>query len=339
MKKNEHKQPRAILLAVDPFDMSQDFAHQIGEGLLNLLGPDMPTIKPVYVLTPNATTAPGRWFDDVKPRLKEEATSRIEALFDANSAHMGRPEVLVEDQGSLRSKVERLNHFARQCRADLIVVPAVQEAPLRRLLLGSFSEAMLFHSALPILTVNTDHRQPPMPRRRCLAAIDTSLPSHASFAERVIELAKVHHFEVTFLQALRPGLRQATTAGSPTLIDTQTPVPTELADEQMRAFDLGNDLVNLATSADVQATSLMLISSLSVPKAVLHVAKVEGASLIAVASQSTPLRSLASRSIARDIIRQSEIPVWALSAVAMPSEIKSMARQLHFGSSTPASVF
>jgi hypothetical protein len=55
-----------------------------------------------------------------------------------------------------------------------------------------------------------------------------------------------------------------------------------------------------------------MISTLPVAQAIVHAALMEQASLVAIASQSTLSNWLVRRSIARDVMRAANVPVWIL---------------------------
>jgi nucleotide-binding universal stress UspA family protein len=321
--------PRNIVLAVDASAFDRSAARQVGRSLARLFGLDAPSVQPVYVLTPDAAPLPFRWFDDAAPRLKEEAEDSLRDALGASSFPFTDPEVLVEHRGSPRGVVESLNEYARRARAALIAVPTVREARLRRFLLGSFSEAMLFDSELPMLTINSDDRPAVEGRRRCLAAIDAFSAKHAGFADRVVDFAMIYDFDVVFVHAMPPGPGRSAWADAPTLVDSRALGSSDLGDEHKRALDLVGWIVRRAAARRCRATGRIIVSALPVPKAVMHAATAEGASLVAVASQSTPLRSLVSRSTARDIIRASAIPVWTLpnQALAAGSTASSQDRR------------
>jgi nucleotide-binding universal stress UspA family protein len=313
----EPKSIRKVVLAVDPSDLEQDAAPRIGQSLDRLFGAEKPEVQPVFVMTPASAPLPSRWFDDAVPKLKEEATERLCGLLGTSPVSFARPEVIVEYRSSPHAIVERLNEYVRLANAGLVAVPVVRKARFRRLLLGSFSEAMLFESEVPMLSINADDLHAAEGRRRCLAAIDASSESHMAFADQVVDFAKSFDFDIIFLYAMQPKPNHATRADAPMLLNPRALVSAELDDEQKRAMDQLEDVVRRAESRRNQATSRLILSWLTVPRAIMHAANAEGAGLIAVASQSTPLRSLVSRSIARDIIRASPIPVWTLSKPAL----------------------
>jgi nucleotide-binding universal stress UspA family protein len=310
---------REIVLAVEPATFGRETAERLGEAFTRLFGPAVPVVTPVYVLTPDAAPLPSSWFNEAAPRLKADALSALTRALHGTPYPFGAPEVLIAPQGSHHGAVEQLNAYLDPSTA-LIAIPTDRGALLRRLLLGSFSEAMLFDSKAPILTVDVGPHRAPLPAagdsKRLVAGVDAFAPGHDAVVDKVVAFAAAYGFEVVFVHAMLAGLGSSASVGEPLLVNPRALVKSHLGEEQTRALSLLDAMVELAESRGVVSTSKLLLSPLSVPKAVLYAAEVEAATLIAVASQTTPLRSLVSRSVARDVIRSAGLPVWTLPSQA-----------------------
>lgn len=330
--------PRKIVLAVDAFGFSPEMAHRTARELRRLFGERLPTVQPVFVLTPDSTLVPLQWFDEAVPKFKAQAAARLlETLEGAAGIGFERPEILVDPRGSIPAVVERINEYAVGTGASLVVIPTARKTPLRRLFLGSFSETMLQRSLVPILTIGPDVPDEARGRRTCLAAVDLADGELGSSVDRIISLAQAAgDVDLVFLHVMPPSLSQMPSTAHPLLIDPRSLIGRQLPDSHLRALESLDELAKQAESRGCRASARMMITTLPVPQAIVEAASAERAALIALSSRSTAMTWLVRRSVARGVMRSSVRPVWTLPGESAATTAASALRPRVHGFSQPA---
>lgn len=161
-----------ILWAVDPYDADPSLGLQALAGVLALSAAPG-SIEPVYVATGGRTG---------------EASDRLARWL----SHVDRPGLLagrvIVPKGESRSgAVEALVEYAVASGAALIAVATHGRRGIRRLVDGSFAEALVERSAIPVLVLNPSSR-PPDRVEYVLFPTDLSPMSHDAF-ERAVRIA------------------------------------------------------------------------------------------------------------------------------------------------------
>jgi nucleotide-binding universal stress UspA family protein len=331
---------KRVVLAVDACNFSPEIAQRVSRGLSRLFGNGPPpTVHTVFVLTPSSAPVPFGRFDDVAPRLRTEAKARLAECRRECSLSFADPDVFIERGGSMQAVAERVNDYARRLGAGFVVIPTTRKSAIGRLVLGSFSETMLLHAAVPILTIGPDSQTSMEARRSLVAAIDVTSDRQSVYIERIIDLAKAFDLEIVFLQAMLPSFRRPALAVDPVLIDPRALIHSDLADNQQQALGFVDAVARDAERRGARASSRLLISSLIPSKAIVYAAKAERARLIALASQSTPMSWLFVRSVARDVIRTADFPVWVMPSGAAKLDHKAKTPTSALPKRSPASAF
>lgn len=144
-----------LILAVNAATFTQNQAKQVGQYLARRYDRKNVEIRPVFVLTPDYTTRPRTWFEELVPTLHEQAALQIRAALSGCSVLQGEPEILVEARPGLPAAAECLAAFALSTKATTIIVPRGERRYLNKMVLSGFTSALRQHTAVDIETVDT----------------------------------------------------------------------------------------------------------------------------------------------------------------------------------------
>lgn len=238
-----------------------------------------------------------------------------------------RPPRVIPCRGATVSKaVAALVDYAESCDAALIVVTSHGRQGLARMTFGSFAEALLTSTRVPLYFLNR-HRSP----ERCeigtaLFATDFSTHCRRAFAHflklasGMIDELIVYH-DMNFVYEM---------AAYGSMYGVEFPTSQAFVDEQIRwVREESLRWVAKARRRGFRATPVIQ-ERYDVSKSILNEARSRGVGLIVLASQAGPISSLILGSRARAVFRAGEIPVLAYGprqarlAAEIPREVVSV---------------
>lgn len=154
-----------------------------------------------------------KWHD-----LASVGDARVVKLLKAEKSPALKPHrLLSQEKSSLSQSVTSLIHFAISEKADLIVTSTHARSGPASLVLGSFSESLVYQSPIPVLLVNP--KASALKRiKSILFATDFSEASYAAF-KKVVQLANPLGAEVILFHKLQ----FPTVEGLPPLLFSTTP--------------------------------------------------------------------------------------------------------------------
>ncbi len=266
------------------------------------------TVEPVYVLSPDGLNWSGEfsgpWVKKYKPLAETAAETVLAEYYDETIMPV---RILVNQKASLRGDVKKLALDAEKQHRSLIVVQTHARKGLDRFLLGSFAESLLMFSKVPVLCVNP-HTTPPDSIRRILFPTDLSGNSKSAFVKLVnrckrwgAQLVIAHKLPDPIEPIVQSGVYMAG-GGWITLSQYFEKESTERK-QQLQVWQ------EEALAAGVQASIEIIDQPGLVGDAVLQMAENSDIDVIALCSQSGPVSSIITGSVARQIVRRAHCPV------------------------------
>jgi len=294
-----------VVWAVSPLEGSARRHTKSLESIFHTFRSLQPTIQPV-TLIPAGLMNP-----EESQTTWQEITSnlyhQLDQLFSADTTPGLQPARLLRVEGhSNQDSVQALIEFGIQNDADLIVVDSHARKGLQRVLLGSFAEALVMESPIPVLVINPK-AQGPSQLKRILFPTDFSEGSHEVFL-RVAKLAgalKVPVYLFHKLYFVRPDV------GMPFVLPS---VAKDSLLELKKEFFLKGQVWADHAKGYGARTKLHLDTrqgpAVDEILRVLH--KMKDTTLVAMASQSGEMKNLFLGSLTRQILRESPCPVMVL---------------------------
>lgn len=283
MKFTTKRHPSKAILAADILNFDEEVAKRVGHGLRALFGATLPLVKGVFVLTPDSTTIPRIWFNDVVRTLAEEASSQMQETFSMGEFPADRPKVLIEPRGSLEDIALRLDQYADTTTAELIVIPSKASNSIGRFVFGSFSETMLQEPGLPLLTVTPKVECKGLGHRRILLAENFLAPSARSFFDQFLAMSRGQLVDLVLVH-----------------VGNRTP-------ESARTMQR---FIRKAARAGFSSSARTTEAGPSLASTVLRIAAEEKVDLIAIPSSLSRDPVVRDFSVARKILRKSKSPLW-----------------------------
>ena len=236
-----------------------------------------------------------KWHD-----LASLADARVLKLLKTEkSAYLKPHRLLSQEKSSLSQSVTSLIHFALSEKADLIVTSTHGRSGPASLVLGSFSESLVYQSPIPVLLVNP--KASALKRiKSILFATDFSDASHAAY-KKVVQLAQQMEAEVVLFHKLQ----FPTVEGLPPLLFSTT--PSELR-ENMQAT--GQKWIKWGEQQGVKMKLQINTGKADRLKELQKVSKKLGNSaVVAMAAQSGALESNLLGSLTQKVVRSISCPV------------------------------
>ncbi len=133
--------PRTTVVV--PIDFSEASATAVQSGIEMADSPE--SVRVIHVLLKAATLGPGAlWQEDHDKFRLKNTTEHMASFLRQNDAEHVKQDILFGDPGSMIVK------YARDCGADLIVLPSHGYSGFKRLRLGSVAERVLRHADCPV---------------------------------------------------------------------------------------------------------------------------------------------------------------------------------------------
>lgn len=274
---------KKIVWAIDPFAEDLELQRVIASNIQALVSDSSVTVNPVSVIHFEQRGAHGEaplTIEDVK----NSAEAAVNSLIASTAIKGLSPAViLVQNYLSLETAVNQLLNYAKDAKADLIVAGTMARKGATRFLLGSFAEAMILQSRIPILVV-TPKSSPAKKIRKILFPSDLTPKSLAMFAE-VVELAAAVEAGIIFFHRSEP-------------------------DASISANEL-ESLLALARRHHVTLDLRIATHKTGAADAIIELSNTPD-QIIAMVSQTKLIDSRVMGNITRQVIHHSKCPVWVI---------------------------
>jgi nucleotide-binding universal stress UspA family protein len=310
MSQNQGKPPKVAVWAINPFEEETRPSPAVIAELRRWAEATGHAIQPVHVFYVSPTDAPPQghesWIKRFIPALEAETAHYIKGM---DVPGMLEPKVLVQRGGFTHAAIEVLVQYAQDLGASWILVSSKGRSGIRRMALGSFAETLLIHSPVPVWVFGhgpADLREPDS--RRIFFATDFSDVSQAAFA-RVIEQARALGARVTLFHCIN--LPEPMVSGAAVMgVSAGFPVDEYVRDQSEWARKRAADWIRFAAQSGVPVEFKLREVVPSIANEIVTEARRESAGIIALASHSGTVGATLLGSHARQVVRQSECPVW-----------------------------
>ncbi len=299
-----------VIWAVDAFSKDVALFKKMASFLKTWVKESDRVIEPVYVLSPDQVRVPSEIFSSIAVESEAQAKKTLKStLRDIKLSH-AEPVLLRSNDFSLRTAVKTLLDYARDNGVEFIALGTQSKKSVSRFLFGSFAESLIVHSDIPILLL-TPECKPASSLKKLIFATDFSDASKAAF-QQALDLAEEHRLSVTLFNRVEYSCDK-TMELIRNNAEYELQVEKDL-DKRSRAIQ------EMASLADARGIKVDVVidskpSHASIAQSILDVTAAAKGSLIAVAAESGSTRSTLLGSVAREVVRKSNIPVWVIRPI------------------------
>lgn len=287
-----------ILWAIDPFEDDLQFDKAAGEKLQAWAQQTGRGIEPVFVLTPAKAQA-----EDV-----QQIEKSIRDFFSTYQIAIEQPVILINQSRSVAKGAECLVEYAKKANTKLILVSSHGRTGFARMRFGSFAEALLTLSPLPLVFLNRKALPSgSKPFAKVLWATDFSEHCKKAYAEflatakGIVSEIVLFHDVSLFVEAL------AYSSYSGAVI----PLAQDTIDEQEKwANEQSVKWLTLAKEHGFSGSYVVNVGVSDLSGSVLQTARHNHAGLVAMASNVGPLSSVLLGGESYRVLRSGEFPVW-----------------------------
>lgn len=301
-----------IIWAVDAFPDDPEFQSRTLRVLRSAF-PETP-IHPVFVMSEDGFSDRGI-STFLKPALKPMAIKGLRhVLQETGFDGFKKPRVLVESSASRGACARKLLRYAERIGAQMIALGTHARRGLSRFFTGSFSEAVMSASKVPVIMTGPEIREAQRPPRAVVFPTDFSPLSRFAFVE-VIDLAKKFDAEIhLFHKSIHPidpivqsGVHML--GGGWVSVEAYLSQPVESHEKEVK------DWMKFAQSSGV--TSRFVSENFREPTSeaiVEYARRIDSFSpWVAMVLQTGPVASWLLGSITRDVLRTSPYTVYVAS--------------------------
>jgi nucleotide-binding universal stress UspA family protein len=298
-----------ILWAVDAFDDLNAIQEKEVKILQSFASRADIEVDPTYVLSPTELGVSVEfsipWTEAYAPSAKKALAQRIKGV---SIQGLREPQVLIQNQASLKGTVEVLTKFAANKSYDLIIAGSHGRKGLKRMMLGSFAEELLLHSEIPVLVVGSHAEEWNDKDMQILLPNDLADPHSPLFTE-AFDIAQILGAKVTLLNSIPRPAEQVFQSGVYLLAGGWVPVPIYLEKERVRQQEVASKVLARAKKREIACDLIVDDTSPSVTDSILKNAREKKARFIVMAAESGPVASALLGSITRQIVRAAPCPV------------------------------
>lgn len=313
----DQKVIKKVLWAVDAFEEHNSLQENVIKTLrllANKCSPEIEVkIEPVYVLSPDQLNLPrdygGQFITQYQPAAKLAFEQRLKQY---QVPEFQEPKILVFNQYSLRSHVQHFLEYANDVQADLIILGTHGRQGFSRIMLGSFTEALLVISKIPVLVIGQTIK-PETQFNRILFPCELDSEPEDSNLPEAIEIAKQLKAKLTLLNAIPPLLEPVFQSGVYLLGGGWIPSFQFSEKEVEKRTQFAEKWMKWGHQAGVQMDYKIDSQNTSVVDAVVSEAKnTTDIDLIVMKARSGPVAAALLGSITRQVVRLAPCPVWVL---------------------------
>lgn len=288
---------RRILWAIDPLDQNLPLDPKTVEELSAWAKEDGIKIEPVYVLTNVGT----------EPISGRQIESSIKDYFATLKIPIESPTILVNPTRSVSGGVQCLVEHAEKVQAGLVVVSSHGRTGLARMTIGSFAEALLTVSPVPLLFMNHKARRSGISFKKALWSTTFSEHCNESFKSFLRDASGLANEIILFHDVSFPVemLSYAAYAGV-----GMAPSDEALDEQKEWAVEESKKCCEQARRHGFQSRSIVGVMVGQVAGSILKAARENEAGLVVMASAAGPVASVLLGGEAHSVFRSGELPVW-----------------------------
>lgn len=296
---------KRILWSVNPFLDDQSLVRRTAQSLAQLSQQWNAEILPVYILSdvpPNVKLLP-LLIQDVQLQAREELSRILRRL---KRKPFDDLKLLVSSTTQLRDQVHVLTMFARERHADVIAVSTRARKGPRRWLLGSFTEALMQESPVPLYVINPlESKQTKF--QHILFPTDFSEASRLAFRQ-VIAMAAEMRARVTLFHKVSNQYSPVYEVGYGSYAAYSAYFQELISERKAEA----QDWIAQAAQSGVRVRLLVdYHTDRSTAESIVWRSRTRGG-MIAMAGHSGMLSHTLMGGITRQVVRTAEVPVWVI---------------------------
>ncbi len=306
---------KKLLWALDPFSGLDSVKRKQSQLIRFLLEKEKLTGEAVYVLSPESLNwtgdFSGAWLNNFKPQVEAKMREQLDAL-GWSGQHQMKLKIIPGKKPSLRSDVKRMLNYAKAQKATYLVLGTHARQGLARMLMGSFAETAMLYSKTPLILMNPESHQVDEIKK---VFVPTDLSSGSKkLWTRVVKKAKSWNAEVVLFHKVPEPIEPAIQSGVTALGGGWVSVQHYLKEQTEQSEKTLESMVAKAKAAGVSATYQLDQAPGFIVDSICKAAESSGASMVVMGSEAGPVSALMLGSVARQVIRQSPVPVWVTHA-------------------------
>jgi nucleotide-binding universal stress UspA family protein len=311
MMERDLDSPKLLVWAVDAFEESTGpWRHAVGV-ITRLQSAGEWSVQPAHVLSPAelnlSAEFAGPWVAHYLPSARQ-AIDRL--LAEAPLSNLRPAEILTQPAASTVKAADTLIQYADRIGARLIVVATHGRRGLRRWLLGSFAETLLLRSKVPVMIAGP-HTRSEQGFKHILFPTDFGESSPQVFRQ-VVAMAKEFGARLTLYHAVPKPLEPVFQSGIYMIGTPWVPVHEYHSRMVTRRQHHIDAWVEWAIRQGVDADSVIRADAIDISDEILRLAHDREVGLIAMAAHNGPLAAALLGSVARQVVRAAECPVWVI---------------------------
>ena len=307
---------KGLVWAIDPFEKDTQPDSSLVRKLMSWAEASDLELQPVHILNIPGEEAQAYWGDtSVSPQIPAAEKACEQYLRDLGVKMARTTKILVNPSEYAKGAVQRLVEFSEKTGSPWIVVSSHGRSGVGRLLLGSFAENLLQQAKCPVffLTHLKHDEESKKQMKRVLFPTDFSVSSREAFLRFLIQAVRFG-FDIVLFHSVSFPMAAASGLGAVPVIP-----PNYFSDQEQWANEEGKKWITLAQSQGITAR-LIVKNEGVIPqtgKAILMTAQEQDVGLIAMAALSGPFTSFGLGSVAKEVFRANQVPVWVYGPKAL----------------------
>ena len=311
---------RKLIWAIDPFEEDVMFRVQLTQTLKALSQRLSLLVEPTYVLS----LAKEHEFESVhkahKKQYHQAAMRAVKKNIEPiHGVKFLPPKVLFQADSSFSMLVRKLSEYAKHSGADAIIVGTHARTGIPRLLLGSFTETLLLHSEIPVMSVGPKcvvRGDKPIKEQKILFSSDLTQDSEKIYPG-VLDFANKLQAQVTVYHITPHRVEPVLQSGTYLLGGGWVGGPEAISQEDPATVELLTQWVNRGIEQGLKVDYALESKRANMAELILQQAAAIEADFIAMAAESGPVRAWVIGSITRQVVRNAPCPVWILRPASL----------------------
>ncbi len=303
---------KKIIWSLDAYETSQNLIQNSVSALefLSRFKNENIEIYPVYILSDGllGLSVPTKsLIENFKPQAEKSLQSILSKIKNIN---LKPAQVITKNLSSTSDAAKALETFAKNKKADAIIVGSHARKGIKRMILGSFTETLLLFAKIPVIVVNpsTNIKKD---FDSIMFATDFSKKSENLY-KQVLKLATDLKAKLVLYHAIPYPSDPVLQSGVFLLGGGWLPVNEHLEKLAKDKIALGKKWVQAGKKSGV-SVKLVIDNFVSSPAtAILDAAQKNKTGMIALAAKSGSMASALLGSVTRQVVRNSSLPVWVI---------------------------
>jgi len=300
---------KEIIWAVDPYQKDKKVWNHSLAMTQFLATKTNASIQPVYISTPAELRLMTSYEIPSQRRMHDVSLRDVtSALKKVKVKNLKKPQVVVNRKAfSTTEAVETLSRYASRSNAALLVIGTHSKTGLQRFFLGSFAETLLYHAKTPVLLLGPKMKKK-AEIKKILFATDFSKESRRVY-DCLLTFASSTGAQVHLINVVEDATRWANPFDSMMAGEGSALLEGAIRDQIKASQKKLQKWADDAKGMKVKTSFSVERSLDKIGDVILKKAKAQSADMIAIGTQSGPVRATLG-SVARHIVRRSELPVW-----------------------------